>query len=130
MRSSVPRSALPRSKWWIAEGIVIEASAAAPSCMAAGGKFPGGRRSRCVVVDACSWWANDRLAKNMDRPESIVENEDLPRLNGGEAMAELNQPRPHDPTAATHISRFFPSLFMMQLEHKWSQPSGRYRTLT
>jgi len=49
----------------------------------------------------------------MDRAESIVECEGFPRLNGGEAMAELNKPRPHNPPVATRIARYFPSLFML-----------------
>src|SRR5271167_2514181 len=99
MRSSVPRSALPRSKWWIAEGKGVETSAAAGSRMVAAREFPGDRRSNCVV-DACCCWANDRLAIDMNRAESIEETEDLPRLNGGEAMAELKKPRPHNPPAS------------------------------
>jgi hypothetical protein len=51
-------------------------------------------------------------------------------LNGEEAVAELNKPRPHNPLAAAYISWFFPSLFILQLEHKGIRLSGRYRTLT
>ncbi len=94
--------------------------------MVAGGESPGDRRSN-RFVDACSCWANDRLAIDMNRAESIEETEDLPRLNGGEATAELKKPRPHYPPAATHIIRWFPSLLMCVLEHEGVSLSGRYR---
>jgi ElaB/YqjD/DUF883 family membrane-anchored ribosome-binding protein len=64
----------------------------------------------------------------MDRTESIVEGEALPRPIGGEAIAELIKPRPHNPPAATYINRLFPSWFMWQLNHKGVSRSGRYRT--
>jgi hypothetical protein len=79
-------------------------SATAGSCMVAGAESPGDRRSN-RLVDACCCWANDRLAIDMNRAESIEETGDLPRLSGGEAMAELKKPRPHNPAAATYISR-------------------------
>jgi hypothetical protein len=65
----------------------------------------------------------------MDRAASTVAG-DPPALNGEEAVAELNKPRLHNPLAAAYISWFFPSLFILQLEHKGIRLSGRYRTLT
>jgi hypothetical protein len=82
------------------------------------------------MLDACSWRANDRLATNVYRGESIVEGEDLPWLNGGEATAELIKPRPHNPPTAAHIGRLFPCWFMSQLKHREVSLSARYRTLT
>jgi hypothetical protein len=79
--------------------------------MIAGWESPGGRRSSCVV-DERSWWANARLATGIDRAEPVVEIEERPWLNGGEATAELDKSRPNDPTASRHISRVLPSLFI------------------
>src|ERR1700731_541273 len=111
MRSSAPTSALPRYKWWIAVGKGAKAGAVTPLGVTREDSL-GVRRSSWLV-DGCSWWANGRPTTNRDRAVAIVEREDFPLLSGGEATAELIKPRPQSPPAATHISRLFPSWFML-----------------
>jgi hypothetical protein len=124
LRSSVSRSTLPRSKWWMAEGKGAGASSAVPR-FSVRGESSGVRRSRCGA-DVWSWWANNRLDIDLDRAESTLKSEDHSRLSGGEAMAELNQPRPHIPPAATRISRCLSALFMTH----WSMGESACRDVS
>ena len=125
LRSSVWRSGLPRSKWCIADGKDAGASAATAPRSIVRGESSGGRRSS-GVADVGSWWANNRVDADLDRGDSMVESEDHSRPSGGEALAELNQPRPHNPPAATHISPFLPSLFITH----WSINESACRHVT
>ncbi|MGP0082133.1 MAG: hypothetical protein ACLP0B_00705 [Steroidobacteraceae bacterium] len=55
-----------------------------------------------------------------DRVDSVVEGDELPRLSGGEPMAEFSNPKPHKPPSAIRVSRIlrvFRAFFDLYIHH-------------
>ena len=79
----------------------------------------GGRKSN-GGVDIGTGWTNDLPITDTDRADSVVAGDEPPRLSGGKAKAEFNNPRPHKEPAAIQISRILrvlPAFFALFICH-------------